>query len=89
MCNTLPICKFMDNATSCLLYEQTILPYFDYVSLIAESSTKCKIEKFQPLQNRAVKIILKRNEYVSTEDMKLLHNQLRLSCCVHAGLSLC
>ena len=69
----------MDNATSCLVYKQTILPYFDYVSLIAESSTKRKIGKFQPLQNRAVKIILKRNEYVSTEDMKLLHNQLRLS----------
>ena len=32
----------------------------------------------------AVKIILKRNEYVSTEDMKLLDNQLRLSMlCTH------
>ena len=50
--------KFMDKSTSSLVYKQTILPYSDYISLIVKSSTRRRIGKLQPLQNRAVKIIL-------------------------------
>ena len=70
--------KFMDKMTSSLVYKQTILPYFDYISLITESCIKRKIKKLQPLQNKAVKIIMGRNNYVSTEDMMLLHKELKL-----------
>ena len=31
--------KFMSYASSCLVYKQTIVPYFDYVSPIAKSSS--------------------------------------------------
>ena len=43
--------------------------------LITESCIKRKIKQ---LQNRAVKTIMGRNNYVSTEDMMLLHKELKL-----------
>ena len=70
--------RFMDKSTSSLVYKQTIMPYFDYISLLTESSTQRKIGKLQPLQNRAVKIVCLINNYVSTEEMRNLHNELGL-----------
>ena len=55
------ICKktqrFMDKSTSCLVYKQTIMLYFDYILLLTESSTQREIGKLQTLQNRAVKTV--------------------------------
>ena len=45
---------------------------------MTESSTQRKIGKLQPLQNRAVKIVCLINNYVSTEEMRNLHNELGL-----------
>ena len=46
--------------------------------IIANSTTSRATRKLQPLQNRAVKIILGINRYVSTEEMKDLDVQLFL-----------
>ena len=48
---------------------------FDYIIRITESSLRKKISKLQPLQNRAVKMILRRYEYICSADMLLLHEQ--------------
>ena len=42
------------------------------------SSTQRKIAKLQPLQNKAVKIIENIYEYVSTIDMRNVHDKLKL-----------
>ena len=47
-------------------------------SLINEYSIRKKVNKLQPLQNRAVKIILNKYEYICTEEMMNLHSQLGL-----------
>ena len=47
----------MDKSTSCLVYKQTIMLYFDYILLLTESSTQREIGKLQTLQNRAVKTV--------------------------------
>ena len=70
--------KYMDMCTSLLVYKQMILPLNDYMSKIAESATSRVIKKLQPLQNRAVKIILGINMYVSTEEIRDMHVQLFL-----------
>ena len=70
--------KFVDSHTSLLIYKQTILPILDYMSIVVNSSTKCMIKKLQPLQNRAIRIIEKRNGYISTVDMNALHLKLNL-----------
>ena len=60
-----------------------------YISLIVDCSTRRNIGKLQPLQNRAVKIISARKDYVSTEEMKM-HDQLGLLLhAVRADESLC
>ena len=64
--------KLLDVQTGLLIYKQTILPILDYVCILVNSSTQRKISKLQPLQNKAVKIIEKCTEYVSTADMKNL-----------------
>ena len=68
----------MNKETSCLVYKQTILPYFDHIALLIESCTKRQIGKLQPLQNRVVKVIDCRNDYVGTEEMGVLYRELRL-----------
>ena len=70
--------KYMDMHTSLLIYKQMILPLLDYMCIIVESATSRVIKKLQPLQNRAVKIVLGINRYVSTEEMKDMHDQLSL-----------
>ena len=70
--------NMMDSLTSLTIYKQTILPIIDYLSILVNSSTKRKIKKLQPLQNRAVRIISKRSGYISTEDMNALHLRFRL-----------
>ena len=72
------IWKLLDVRTCLLIYKQTILPIFDYVYILVNSSTQRKIAKLQPLQNKAVKIIEKLDGYVSTADMKSLHDKLNL-----------
>ena len=68
--------KLVDTDTCLLIYKQTILPILDYVSVVINSSTQCKISKLQPLQNRAVRIIINNlNGYVSTHEMKDIHIQ--------------
>ena len=49
---------------TCLIYEKTIIPYFEYISLISESSIREKAYEVQPLQNRAEKMILNKYEYI-------------------------
>ena len=46
--------------------------------MVTESSIRKKVNKLQPLQNRAVKIILNKYEYICTEEMRNLHSQLGL-----------
>ena len=46
--------KLIDATTSLLIYKQTILPILDYMCIIVNSSSQCKIRKLQPLQNRAL-----------------------------------
>ena len=70
--------NMMDVSTSELIYKQTILPIIDYLSIIVNSSTKRKIKKLQPLQNRAIRIILNLKGYISTEEMNGLHGRVRL-----------
>ena len=64
--------------TSTTIYKQTILPILDYILIVTNSSTQCKIKKLQPLQNRAIRTIEKCRGYVSTADMKELHSKLNL-----------
>ena len=68
----------MDVSTSLLIYKQTILPIIDYLSIIVNSSTKRKIKKLQPLQNRAIRTILRLKGYISTEEMDDYHDRLHL-----------
>ena len=70
--------KLIDTKTSLLIYKQTILPILDYVCVLVNSSTQRKIGKMQPLQNRAIRIILKKTGYICTEDMNKLHDTLGL-----------
>ena len=70
--------NMMDMSTSLLIYKQTILPIIDYLSIIVNSSTKRKIKKLQPLQNRAIRTILKLSGYISTENMDDHHERLHL-----------
>ena len=70
--------KMLDLHTSTLIYKQTILPIFDYVSIVVNSSTQRKISKLQPLQNKAVRIIEKKVGYISTEEMEAIHKKLNL-----------
>ena len=70
--------KLLDVATSVLIYKQTILPILDYVSILVNSSTQRKITKLQPIQNKALKIIEKCTGYVSTADMKKIHEKHKL-----------
>ena len=48
------------------------------MSILVNSSTQRKIAKLQPLQNKAVKIIEKIYGYVSTIDMRNVHDKLKL-----------
>ena len=59
-------------------YKQTILPILDYLCILVESSTQRKIERLQPVQNQAVRIVKRLNGYISTNEMEKLHKQLRL-----------
>ena len=68
----------MNMGTSLLLYKQMILPLLDYMYIVVNSSTSRVIKKLQPLQNRAVKVILGITMYVSTEEMNRFHVQLSL-----------
>ena len=70
--------KYLDVHTSTTIYTQTIVPILDYMSIVTNSSSQCKIKKLQPLQNRAIRTIEKRRGYVSTADMKELHSKLNL-----------
>ena len=70
--------KLIDTKTSLLIYKQTILPILDYACVLVNSSTQRKIGKMQPLQNRAIRIILKKTGYICTEDMNKLHDTLYL-----------
>ena len=70
--------KLLDARTCLLIYKQTILPILDYVSVLINSSTQRKIAKLQPLQNRAIRIVKKLSGYISTNEMKKLHNDLNL-----------
>ena len=68
----------MDDRTSAIIYKQTIMPILDYSWVVIDSSTQKLIKRLQPLQNRAIKTITRRNGYVSTEDMDALHSDLHL-----------
>ena len=46
--------KVLDQRTTLLIYKQTILPMLDYLSVLVNSSTRRKIVKLQPIQNRAI-----------------------------------
>ena len=70
--------KLINDETALIIYKQTILPILDYVSILVNSSTQKKIDKLQPLQNRAVRIIAKLGRRVSTDDMKKHHKRLKL-----------
>ena len=70
--------KYMDMGTSLLLCKQMVLPLLEYMCIVVNSSTVRIIKKLQPLQNRAVKIILGINRYVSTTEMNEFHLQLSL-----------
>ena len=70
--------KYIDQNVSLLLYRQTIMPLIDFGCILFESSTKKKLSKLQPLQNRAIKLISDRNGYVSTEEMDILHKHYSL-----------
>ena len=59
----------MDVSTNLLIYKQTILPIIDYLSIMVHSSTKRKIKKLHPLQNRAIRIILNLKGFIGTEEM--------------------
>ena len=61
-----------------LIYKPTILPIIEYLSIIVNSSTKRKIKKLQPLQNRAIRIISNLKGYISTEEMDDFHKRLHL-----------
>ena len=61
-----------------VIYKQTILPILDSVSMLVNCSSQKKIDKLQPLQNRAIRIINKLSGYVSTEEMKGYHKMLNL-----------
>ena len=70
--------NMMDVSTSLLIYKQTILPILDYLCIKVNSSTKRKIKKLQPLQNRAIRSILNLSGYISTEEMGCYHERVRL-----------
>ena len=67
------IIKMLDVNTILLIYKQTILPVVVYVLILVDSSTQMKICKLQPLQNRAIRIIARRNNHVCTAEMDELH----------------
>ena len=54
------------------------MPILDYMCILVNSSTQCKMKKLQPLQNRAIRIVEKRTGYVSTPDMNNSHVKLNL-----------
>ena len=56
---------------SCLVYEQKILPYFDYIPLSIESE-------------QGVKVIVRIKDYVSTEEMRVLHRNCVWRCYIYA-----
>ena len=68
----------IDDHTCLLIYKQTILPILDYVSVLTNSSTRRKIDKLQPLQNRAIRIVKRINGYMSTAAITEYHTQLHL-----------
>ena len=70
--------KFIYVYTSLVIYKQMILLIIDYMSILVNSSTQCKINKLQPLQNRAIRTIEKVSGYMSTLKMKELHSKLNL-----------
>ena len=70
--------KLSDVHTSLAIYKQTILPILDYMSILVNSSTQKKINKLQPLQNRAIKLVEKHTGYASTEEMNELHTKHNL-----------
>ena len=70
--------KLEDTKTCLLIYKQNILPILDYVSVLVNSSTRCKISKLQPLQNRAIRIVLKPTGYISITEMKEMLRDLNL-----------
>ena len=55
-----------------------IVPLFDYIALIVQSSLQKCIKRLQPLQNRAIRTILCKRGYISTPEMKGYHKILGL-----------
>ena len=61
-----------------LIYQPTILPIIEYLSIIVNSSNKRKIKKLQLLQNRAIRITSNPKGYISTEETDDYHKRLHL-----------
>ena len=70
--------KPIDQSTCNQIYKQTILPYFDYIYLVTESSLRKKIRNYNFCKIMLLKLyfILRRYEYICFVDMLLLHEKL-------------
>ena len=48
--------KYLDASSRVLVYKQTILPLTEYVSFVMYLNNKNDVDKFQKLQNRALRM---------------------------------
>lgn len=59
----------VSNYTKCILYKSIVLPHFDYCSSVMINYSQNKLDIFQKLQNRAMRVILGVNKYTSVAKM--------------------
>ena len=78
LCTLSTIRKYLDVNIMTLIYKQTILPYLDYIALIADSLLQDKVRKLQVLQNRALRIVYGKKGYVSSAELDSMHVESKL-----------
>lgn len=65
--------------TAITIYNATILPQFDYCSSVLFQCNECQVKKLQKLQNRALRIILKRKRRSNVKKMLNILGMLNVS----------
>lgn len=61
--------KMLDTETALLLYKALVAPHLDYCSSILFLANETQLKEMQKVQNRALRIILKKDRYANVETM--------------------
>ena len=68
--------QYLNYNASILVYKTMILPYFDYGDILFMNTNQALLSKLQKLQNRALKICLQPNAFVTLE---YLHRETKVA----------